>query len=105
MKIGSLVCCINNGSDYATYGMLKPTKEAVYTVREIVISGTVYGKGIVRVTATEDLIYLEELVNQKIDCGYGVLVEPAYCMKDFRELLPPMEKELEELISEDLVCV
>lgn len=89
MKIGSLVELINDkwGANYDD-GVTYPVKRKTYTVREIDSDD----RG-------EPCITLEEIINSK-RVFYRGLLEPAFYMKRFRELMPPIEN-IEEFINEN----
>lgn len=93
MQIGSLVECINdNFPDWVYKYLIKvPTRGEYYTVREI---------GECSCRATGVTILLEEIVNRKTFCDRGVrLEEPRFCLKNFREVLPPIN--IEEAIRKE----
>lgn len=94
MKVGSLVECVGISQGMlrlAGQGNTIPAVNRFYTVREIV---------------AEDAILLEEIVNKKLAYSNGFL-ECAFEIKFFREieLLPPLEEEIKECLTRELVEV
>ncbi len=98
MKVGSIVECVGNDKELTKYemiiyehlikiGCVYPEKNETY-----VIGGMMEANGLVG-------IYLEEIINPKVFTTMGLL-EISFDITCFRELLPPMQKEIEELLKE-----
>jgi len=87
MKVGSIVKCIKLGGYDSDPTVECPKIGSTYTVRGIYESPL--GK-------YKKSIYLEEIKNGPNIFG----VEPSFYMPSFRELLPPEECSLEELMEE-----
>lgn len=85
MKIGSLVECINNSGDYGD--LCRPELNKAYTVKDFFLST------IRRVKC----IRLEEITNRPNSITG---IEYGYNIEYWRELLPPMEAEIKELLEE-----
>lgn len=97
MKIGSLVECINSSnwvSDISTLeslGYKLPIRGKFYIIRELF-------------TNIESINYLllEEIVNPKVYVFGGRYLEAGWKTERFRELLPPIEINLEEIILQEI---
>lgn len=92
MKVGSLVECVKPFLQPATYGEKRPKKGLIYTVRSVNIEN---GKTYIR---------LEEIINEcfryRAASGAVVYDECEFNSQHFRELQPPMEINISELIKE-----
>jgi hypothetical protein len=84
MKVGSIVECVKP-SNYLTDD-IHPVVGKIYTVREI---NTNVSTG----------LRFEEIVNEMKMQHYGFVEEVSFDIKRFRELLPPDEVNLEELLE------
>lgn len=89
MKIGSLVVCLRSEwfNNEETTPIIKPKKDILYVVR-----GTHRVHG-------EAGITLEEIINppQQFSTGFE---EPHFNVVGFREMQPPMEVSIEEILEE-----
>lgn len=92
MKIGSIVQLEDDNWNIPLkqmteeYGSIYPVKKKDYTIRSIVSENGLTG------------ITLEEIVNPKVEWKSGYH-ELRFAIQRFRELLPPMKKEIEELME------
>lgn len=95
MKIGSLVECVNN----ALYSV-HINKNTPYTVREILPKGFILTSNnpYIKVVLPDIAIRLEE-VNASPKYGNTQWYDVPFPMKDFRELLPDLMNELEEILE------
>lgn len=87
MQIGSLVKCLKGFPIAKAQGMNVPIKDNIYTIRGFDND------------ECESFILLDEVVNAKdafID-GYG---EPSWLAKNFKEIQPPMNIDIENLMQE-----
>lgn len=94
MQLGSIVECINDDYGFMTqfiimFGIEAPKRGEIYVIREF-----------------DDKfpgIRLEEIVNDDFDFA-SRRVEPSFNINRFRELMPPMKRELlEELKLEETI--
>jgi hypothetical protein len=91
MKVGSLVECVNDNFPIdRIYNEVKPLKGKIYTIREIVE------------TSFCVTVNLEELVNPIIEYLDGT-DETSFDIRGFRELLPPMQIDIEQICERELV--
>lgn len=89
MRVGSLVELVNdNWVDPPSCGEIYPVKGVIYTIREIKDNG---------------FIRLEEIVNRTelllADNGRLEITEIAFYEKKFREIMPPMEICIENILD------
>lgn len=95
MKRGSLVMLVRHNP--MDRDLIRPKFNTPYTVREVIRAGS-FQDGL---EAEVDSIMLVELVNEKTYYrGAEIYSEDPYCMDGFREVLPPMEAEIKELLEE-----
>lgn len=97
MKVGSLVELVDDNWPRPVYtnivnkGCRFPVKKTIYTVRAF---------------PTADSIVLEEIVNPiifgKLGRGGTGWAEPTFSVKRFKELMPPMEISVEEILKEKI---
>jgi hypothetical protein len=94
MKVGSIVHLVDDRWEYfkskSSMGIIYPVKNKDYTVREI-LKGRGALSGI-------DCIRLEEIVNKTILYLDSGVLEQAFQMYRFKELLPPIS-DIEETIN------
>ena len=93
MRIGSLVentILIDTGNDdcvnFKYNGGIFPVVGNIYTVRGF--KKGIYGLG----------IYLEEIINPEMPMSEG-RAEPSFIISFFREIQPPMEVKIDELLT------
>lgn len=84
MRIGSIVECIKTPKEPFDL-VIYPVKGNLYTIRGIHQSG--------------GSVYLEEICNKKISHLTPSKREPGFVFGYFRELLPPMEINIEAIIE------
>lgn len=93
MQVGSIVQLINDNWDSELrkmaeeYNTIFPVKNKDYTIRSIVTEQGLTG------------ISLEEIINPKVEWKSGYH-ELRFQIARFKELLPPMKLEIEELLEE-----
>lgn len=92
MRVGSLVECIKTMS--CNYNVVMPKIKSIYTIRDVKKFDCVNFSGIG--------ILLEEIVNAKFKFVTG-LEEPYFHIEFFRELLPPIEISIENILEKELV--
>lgn len=103
MKVGSLVECVDN-TGYAD--LVKQNK--AYTVRQIINNGEMLFCGFNKnglfttIECREYGIYLEEVISPLKEM-FGADIELPFPMKDFRELLPNIINEVEEIFELEFV--
>lgn len=98
MKIGSIVKLVNDKWKRPDVPWVRPRTNKTYTVRDIVLrSGS-------------HCLLLEEIVNRKMllldtELCKTFFQEPAFCIKKFRELLPPdaLSDEIKEALEDQTV--
>lgn len=92
MKVGSLVELVYDNwyllEKLSKLGVVYPVKGKIYTIREIVFSQEGCG------------VLLEEIINPKIHNTRNGMVEHGFRIERFRELLPPMQISIEEILEE-----
>lgn len=98
MKVGSLVECVINpsSSEYLntlTYGAIYPCTGTIYSVRMIRRN----------YLNTTNLLLLDEIDNTHLIPFTVSKREPGFAIKFFRELLPPMESEIKELLEQPIL--
>lgn len=102
MKPRSLCQCINVRPHYKNLVDLK----SIYTCARLVDKDEIFfHSGPILVNCIEPAIFLEEVKMIKsflTPFGY-IDVEIPFCLKDFRELLPPMEIDIEAILEKELV--
>ena len=97
MKVGSLVVYVAN-LEYID--MITPDKTEIYTVREIILSQSIQNM------VPHLGIKLEEIVNGTVAFMLGDRkTELAYIADHFKEVQPPMEINLEELLKVPEECL
>lgn len=86
MKIGSLVQCIKDFPNSKKNGFNVPVKGNIYTIRAFDNDSQIF-------------ILLDEVYNkmEAFSDGYG---EPSWLAKNFIEIQPPMNIDIENLIHE-----
>lgn len=90
MKVGSLVMLLDRKVvAIAPIGVYFPANNIIYTVRSIEPGETL----------PNECIRLEEIVNPIAPNGR----EWAFNVKNFRELLPPMEISIESILEKELI--
>lgn len=90
MKVGSLVECIKDDWIVNSRAILFPKKGIVYTV-----TGFSKFKG-------KTGIYISEINNPLAEWENGIL-PAAFEISNFREILPPMEISIENILEKELV--
>ena len=97
MKVGSLVVYVAN-LEYID--MITPDKTEIYTVREIILSQSIQNM------VPHLGIKLEEIVNGTVVFMLGdTKTELTYVADHFKEIQPPMEINLEELLKVPEECL
>lgn len=96
MQQGSIIECIKGGPLYKEnapifekYGGTYPAEGSIYQVRGCI--------------PEDDGIYLEEIINPIMNTTRGYM-EPYFCITRFRELLPPLEIKLSDLLPEEITA-
>lgn len=98
MKVGSLVECVKGPARQGyqdslgnTYDFPQPEIGIIYTIRAF----THY-------LGVNSGILLEEIVNPEINWGLGIYGEASFKTTRFREIQPPMDIKIEDIISEQV---
>lgn len=98
MKAGSIVECIDN-SKFSKYVKLNTP----YTVQTVIRKNELVSKSQTELAvAGEDGIYLVEVRLPDVIIG-DMIFENVLPMKNFRELLPSINKEVEEIMNRELI--
>lgn len=86
MEVGSLVVCVENFPKDCPYPIIYPTKDCIYTIRQI---------------SEWDIttVLLEEIVNEKYFYREGI-AEAEFDIRGFREIQPPMTIDIELIIEQ-----
>ncbi|MDB5144215.1 MAG: hypothetical protein JWQ66_2928 [Mucilaginibacter sp.] len=96
MEVGSLVECVKNPSSedcmrhIIMFGAIYPSTRTIYSVRMIRRNHL----------NTTNLLLLDEIDNTHLIPFTVSKREPGFAIKFFRELLPPMESEIKELLEQ-----
>lgn len=101
MKIGSVVMCIN--PEKVNHKYIKGNTP--YTVREIITKGQIISHTKSHtLLAGENGIRLEEVIMPDVIIG-DCIIESPIPMKYFRELLPNVKQEVEEILNKQFQTV
>lgn len=91
MEEGSIVICIDGSPGHIV--MTYPVEENLYVIREIKTFMDSNGGNMYQAC------YVEEIDNRSYACAETSYMEPGYLLRRFREVAPPEENVVEELME------